>query len=231
VIGMTEDKIKGLDKMAARIAAQNIADWFDVISADELADYLIGNVDVAAMLPMVLTIPTIFYRVARFSFPSYLKNILRDWPRKAKLYEEIRRTLANPDIFGKRYHDHCLLLGWGLYTDPEMRSRQLTRFPCLAAMSSAQGWYHANMDRVVKRLITQLEGGVAQHDIGITDRPDSAGSGHRTGGPGTVGVLPIQTRDGNIDLSAAVPDKFPGSATDLDQFGCDVVEFGGPEPG
>jgi len=223
--------LKRWDKLAATLAAQNIADWFNVVSADELADYLVRDVDVAAMLPMTLTLPTVVFKIARYPLLTYLKNILRSGPHKTILYEEIRRMLANPGIFGQQYWDHCLLLAWGLYTDPEMRSRQLTRFPCLASLSSAQPWYHANMDRVVKRLITELEGGVAQYDTAIADRPDSSRGRPGVGGPGAPGVLPLQTRDGNIDLSAAISDEFPGSAADLDQFGCDVVDFGGTEPG
>ena len=222
--------LKRWDKIAATLAAQNIADWFNALSADELADYLVRNVDVAAMLPMVLTLPTVVFKVARYPLLIYLKNVLRGGPHKAVLYEEIRRMLADPRMFGQRYWDHCLLLAWGLYTDPEMRHRQLMRFPCLVNLSSAQPWYHANMDRVVKRLITQLEGGVEQHDTGRADRPDSTGSGYRAGGLGVPRLLPLQARGRDDALSVAVSDEFSGSAADLDQLGCNVVDFSGAEP-
>jgi len=220
------EKLPKLDEIAARLAAQNIARWFNTVSADELADYLINDADMAAMLPMTLTLPTFLYRMTRRPLLNYLKNVLYDSLRKAVLYEVIRRTLANPDIFGERYQDHCLLLGWGLYTDPEKRKHQLARFPCLAGLSSAQPWYHANMDRVLKRIISQLEGDVKQHDTGRANRIDSTGSGRVAGGPGTAGVLGLEARVRNIDLPAAVSDQFPGSAADLDQIGCDVVDFG-----
>lgn len=200
-----------IDDLAVRMAADNIADWFGAITADQLAEYAAAQTGVAAMLPMVLQIPDIVYRMSRLTLLPYLRGILRGH-RKAEMYERILLYLADPRHYGNRFFEHCLVLAHGRYPPGSpMADGILRRFPALATVSSVQPWYVANMDRVVIRLIQQLEGGESHghdkrpaHGVGDNgDRADSRGFGGGGLLPGQEGVL-------DHDLAPAFPDDEPG---------------------
>ncbi len=195
-----ETAIRGFDKLAAGLAAKEIADWFGQITADELMQHVLAGADVAAMLPVKLDIPPGVRRMGKYTLLPYLRGTLRS-PGRSVLYEEMRRQLAN-----RGFKEHALVLAWGSpfppFNDPRVKQLQLQRFPDLAALSSVLPWYHANMDRVLIRLVNQLEGGDT-HDERPEDRDSDSIGGAGDSGRGVPGGLVDQEGEPEFDVSGS----------------------------
>ena len=75
-----------LDAFAVKITSDNLAAYFATITLEDLAYYAKNNKDLAAELPVILTIPNI--PVAKNILVRYLKNV------NGRLYEHIRLRLS-----------------------------------------------------------------------------------------------------------------------------------------
>lgn len=192
----------GLDNLAAGLAAKEIADWFGQITPDELAQYALTNADVAGMLPIKLDIQPTVRRMSKYTLLPYLRNVMRS-PRRAALYQKIIMG-----VYCHGFKEHALVLAWGSpfppFNDPRVQQLQSNRFPGLGALSSVLPWYHANMDRVLIRLVNQLEGGDT-HDERPEDRDSDSIGGAGDSGRGVPGGLVDQEVEPGIDLSGSLP--------------------------